>query len=322
MPDRCPTLDVVIVNWNGGRRLLDSLESLAAAGREGFALGRVVVVDNASTDCSLSLVSGLDLPLVLLRNSRNLGFGAACNQGARGTEADYLLFLNPDTRLSSDSLSKPLLFMEGAAGAARTGVCGVQLVNERGEISRGCARFPKPSHFYAKIFGLDHLAPHPSRNLLMTDWDHRGSRGVDHVIGAFYLVRRSLFEALRGFDERFFVYLEDLDFSYRAHREGWRSYYLAEARVYHEGGGLSSRAMAARLFYSLRSRILYGYKHFGSLPATGLLLATLLVEPWTRISHALAHGRFSSIRETLEAYGMLLRSLPSVIATARDGERS
>ncbi len=96
----------------------------------------------------------------------------------------------------------------------------------------------------------------------MLDWDHRQNREVDHAMGSFFLVRNILFKKLQGFDERYFVYLEDLDFSLRAKQAGFVSYYFTDAAAYHKGGGTSEQIKARRLFYSLHSRILYWYKHF------------------------------------------------------------
>ena len=99
------------------------------------------------------------------------------------------------------------------------------------------------------MLGLSRLSPH-FPGLFMRDWAHGDSRPVDHVMGAFTLMRRSLFDSLLGFDERFFMYLEDLDFSLRAGRAGWRSFYLAEARVYHKSGGTSEQIKGRRAVLS------------------------------------------------------------------------
>jgi GT2 family glycosyltransferase len=136
------------------------------------------------------------------------------------------------------------------------------------------------------------------------------------VIGAFFLVRKSVFEELGGFDERFFVYLEDLDFSYRAAKAGWGSYFLSSVRIFHHGGGTSHQIKARRLFYSLRSRLLYGFKHFSIPGGAGSGLVCLLIEPFVRSFHALLRGSTSTIIETLQAYGMLYRSLPRVLRQA------
>ena len=147
----------------------------------------------------------------------------------------------------------------------------------------------------------------------MSEWDHATNRDVDQVIGAFFLIRRTVFEALNGFDERFFVYFEEVDVSYRARQAGWRSVYLATARAFHAGGGTSQQVKAARLFYSLRSRLLYGFKHFSRLRAWALVGVTLLVEPISRLVFSAIRGGREDVLNTLRAYGMLWRALPSIL---------
>jgi len=151
----------------------------------------------------------------------------------------------------------------------------------------------------------------------MAEWDHGQTRYVDHVIGAFYLVRRETFNALGGFDERFFVYLEDLDFSLRARQAGWFSVYLVDARAFHAGGGTSRQVKASRLFYSLRSRLLYAFKHFNALAATAVLIATLVMEPLSRSALALARRSRPALNETWAAYGMLWRWVPHWVLRGR-----
>lgn len=307
-------VDIVIVNWNTGPLLRECLESIVIDER-GFTLDRVIVVDNASSDRSLDGLNNIGLPLVLIRNSENRGFAVACNQGAQDSRADYLLFLNPDTRLFANSLSVPLAFLEAPQNKT-IGICGIQLLDDSGNVSRSCARFPTPGRLYAWMLGLDRIFPHFFRGHLMQEWRHDTSMDVDQVIGAFFMVRRRLFDHLGGFDERFFVYQEEVDFSLRAHRLGWRSYYLAEAKAYHKGGASSGQVKAKRLFYSLRSRILYAYKHFGRIQATVVLLGTLMLEPFARISQNLLSSSFRSAGETLTAYSMLYKELPALISRA------
>ena len=308
-------LDIVIVNWNAGTLLQDCLHSIEGTTQTGFKIGQVVIVDNGSTDGSLDELASTALPLNIIRNTENKGFAAACNQGVQRSHADYLLFLNPDTRLFPDSLSLPLAFMEATQNQS-IGICGIQLLDDDGEVSRSCARFPTPSLLYGWMLGLDKLLPRFFPSHLMQEWGHDTSRDVDQVIGAFFMVRGRLFDELNGFDERFFVYQEEVDFSLRARQLGWRSHYLAGAKAYHKGGGSSGQVKARRLFYSLRSRILYGYKHFSRIQATAVLLGTLLLEPFTRVTLSLLHNAFKSTGETLSAYLMLYRHLPALIARA------
>jgi len=308
-----PALDIAIVNWNGGNQLRECLESIVKTVKEGFTLNHVIVVDNNSEDDSLERLPEKSLSLQIIKNTSNMGFAKACNQAARICTADYILFLNPDTRLFKDSLRIPIRFME-LPDSDSIGICGIQLIQDDGQVSRSSARYPSPGMFVSKMLGLDVIWPERFPSHFMAEWDHLESRFVDHVIGAFYLVRKKAFEDLGGFDERFFVYLEDLDFSCRANRAGWKTFYLSDAKAFHEGGGSSSQDKGLRIFYSLRSRILYGYKHFSSFDATMLLVVSLLFEPLARIFFSLAQGHREAFFETLNAYHKLWSTLPEWIA--------
>ena len=305
------TLDIVIVNWNSGIQLRRCLESIAAAERRGLEIRRVAIVDNASSDHSADALDDLPLPLHCIRNPTNRGFAAACNQAAHGSPAAYLLFLNPDTVLATDSLVVPLAFMEQPANRA-VGIVGVQLCEANGRVAHSCARFLTPGMMLRGMLGVDRLLASWLPSHFMTDWDHRDTRAVDHVTGAFFLVRGEVFDALDGFDERFFVYLEDLDFSLRARRAGWYTYYLATTSAYHRGGGTSEHIKSRRLYYALRSRVLYAYKHFRWPTATALTLATAALEFGTRLVRAMARRSFTEARDTVHAYTLLWRALPTI----------
>lgn len=291
----------IIVNWNAGNQLKHCVDSLT-----GTIAQQIIVVDNASTDGSDCAIA--HFPNVsLIRAHENLGFGKACNLGAQHANSEYLLFLNPDAAVFPGTLDKALAFMQDSANAD-VGICGVQLVDESGHVSRSCARFPTPSGFFVHAFGLNRVFP--SLGHFMAEWPHDTTQEVDQVIGAFFMVRRQLFDLLGGFDERFFVYFEEVDFTYRARQAGWRSVYLADVKAFHAGGGTTNQVKARRLFYSLRSRLLYAFKHFSLGGAWLVLLATLLLEPASRTGHALLRRSWPAVKETWAAYGMLWRWLP------------
>jgi N-acetylglucosaminyl-diphospho-decaprenol L-rhamnosyltransferase len=276
----------------------------------------VVVVDNASSDGSADNLQFSDLPLSVVRNSENRGFAAACNQGARHSTADYLIFLNPDVRLHEDSLQVPVQFM-GEASNGKVGICGIQLVDESGSVSSTCSSFPTSASMLWQMLGLDRMLPGIFRGHFLEHARHRVSGGVDHVMGAFLWIRRSVFEALGGFDERFFVYWEDVDISYRASLLGWASYYLAEAQAFHKGRGCSEQVKDVRLFYSLRSRILYAWKHFSRRGASLVSLGTVLVEPFSRLAVACFAGSAREMKDTLRGFAMLWRALPEMVMKGR-----
>ncbi len=311
-------IDVVIVNWNSGDLLRTCLRSLGVAAREAAIDVRVYVVDNASRDWSADHLP-LDCPLTIIKNSDNKGFGRACNQGAAAGDAALLLFLNPDTEVRANALTQPCQFLRDPAHAHHA-VCGIQLRDEGGAISRSCARFPKVRHLLCTSLGLAQALPRFPLGIAMTDWDHSTSQDVDHVIGAFYLIRRDVFNRLGGFDERYFVYLEDLDLSLRVTQAGYRLHYLAAAEASHIGGGSSRQVKARRLFYSIDSRLVYIKQHFSGLTYAAFWPVVFGLEPLMRLIGALAKFNFTAAQEVLAAYRLLwakhLRLAPAVAAAA------
>lgn len=302
-------IDIVIVNWNAGLQLKECLESIITHNKG--EVSRIVVVDNGSTDASADELESLPNVEVICAG-QNLGFGAACNIGAKAGDSPYVLFLNPDTRLELGSISVPLEFMERPENV-QVGVCGIQMVDKDGAVSRSCARYPTFNRLVSSVLGLDKWPGLKGSGVHMLDWDHLSSGGVDHVIGAFYLIRRDVFDHVGGFDERFFVYLEDVDLSKNVRDAGWNSWYLTEAQAFHVGGGTSQQVKAHRLFYSLRSRIMYAFKHFSRLQALLLLLVTSLLEPFTRSIWCIIRRDFPSIKHTWTAYCLLWRDMGRIL---------
>ena len=302
-------LSVVVVNWNGGELLARCIASIDQALPPALrARVEVVVVDNGSTDGSTDRLS-LHPTDTLLRSDRNLGFGAACNRGAAAARGEYLLLLNPDCELRPGSVERCIAELQRPD--MPVGLCGIALEDEHGAIARSCHRFPRFADLAATAIGLHALRPgvFDSR---MTGWDHRSDRTVDHVIGAFWLLRLSTFRSLGGFDERFFVYLEDLDFSLRAQRAGWLTRFVAAPASYHLGGGVSRQIMARRLFYATRSRILYAYKHLPRWQAHLHAAITLTVEPLSRSLQALLRRSRQDLASTWRGFAMLYRDLPNL----------
>jgi len=315
---RLPSLDIIIVNWNSSAYLRDCLTSIPGALSEDFRLSQVIVVDNASTDGVHEWIKrvDLDLPLVVVSNDSNLGFAKACNIGAVLSTADYVLFLNPDTRLLSESLKVPILYMEDAS-SIDIGIVSIRNIGSDGKIKPSCARFPKASHFFAKMLGLDVLFPFLGTSSLMTEWTYDEDRDVDQVIGAFFLIRRCLFEELNGFDERFFVYFEEVDLSLRAIRLGWKSRFLSGASIFHKGGGSSDTARPQRLFYSLRSRLIYCATHFSSISYVAVVVGTVTIEFISRMLFSMITLSRHRVSEALGGYLKIWLDLPAIISVGQ-----
>ena len=302
--DHIPSVDIVIVDYDAWNLVRDCLISIATNLSTRVRVDRVVVVENGTTRPEGEWWQCLHLPLHFIQNETNRGFAAACNQGAAGTSADFLLFLNPDTRLEKDSLEAPVCFLQKPENE-HVGIVGIQLVDENGRVSRSCSRFPCVPQFANSAFGLSRVSRQHFPGGFMLEWDHLSTREVDLVIGAFFFVRSSLFGHLNGFDERFFVYFEDDDFAMRARTIGYRTCYLSDARCFHRGQGTTDKIKAERLFYSLRSRLQFGSKHFGIGQRIILVFVTLVVEPHSRLAIALARRSLKDVVETLRAYRLL-----------------
>jgi N-acetylglucosaminyl-diphospho-decaprenol L-rhamnosyltransferase len=309
---KLPTLSIIIVNWNAGEQLRDCIASISRSKKSSLVLTEVIIVDNGSDDGSLNGIELFDLPFKIILNKDNLGFGAACNQGAAEASSEYFLFLNPDTRLFENSLSAPISVMEKPENKD-VGIVGIQLIDDDGNIARSCSRFPSLKAFIAQSFGVNRLPKLRHLTQSMDEWAHDMTIDVDQVIGAFFLIRQSLFKSLDGFDQRFFVYFEEVDLSYRSYQAGYRSVYLSDTQAFHAGCGTSDQVKARRLFYSLRSRIFYGFKHFTAFHAWSLLLVTLIFEPFTRVFFSLMKGRWREVLHTLHGYMMLINDLRAIL---------
>jgi len=296
-------IDVVIVNWNSGDMLSNCVSSILNGNSD--SIGKIIIVDNGSEDGSENLQIESN-QVLLIKNPSNYGFAKSCNIGARHGKGEYVLFLNPDTVLEPDTLKRTINYMEKDSNEM-VGISGIQLCYEDGNVARHSSRFPSPFSFFMRSSGLHKIFL--SLDHVLTEWNHLDTREVPHVIGAYFFVRKQLYNSLNGFDERFFVYLEDLDFSLRAHRLGFKTHFISTIKSVHIAGGTSRQIKAKRLFYSLRSRIIYSYKHFNFLSATLILLSVLLIEPISRTLLSIKNLSFISIKNLIKSYILLFKWL-------------
>ena len=295
------------MNWNAGPQLAEAITSIVL--HHGHLVDTVIIVDNASTDDSLVQIEAMHhFPFLLkiIRNHANCGFAKACNQGAQLCISDYLLFLNPDAALYTDTLPKVLSFMQDSTNS-QIGICGVQLLDKTGQPGTAAARFPTHGVLVGKITGLSLLIPQWIPRHLMHPSELIGNCSVDQIIGAFFLIRNHVFKQCSGFDERFFVYYEEVDLAIRAKSLGYSSFYLASVNAFHAGGGTTHSVKALRLFYSLRSRIFYARKHYKKWEFWTLITLMLSIEFGLRITKEALKCSISALGETLSGYFMLAK---------------
>jgi N-acetylglucosaminyl-diphospho-decaprenol L-rhamnosyltransferase len=238
-------LDVVIVSYRCGpllRRCLQSVREHAPA--RGV---RVTVVDNASGDGTADVVRREFPEVKLIALDENVGFSAANNLVLRDSGAEYVLVLNPDTKLSAGTLETLLRLMDADS---RIGIAGCRLVQEDGTLDHAARRsFPTPAsalgHFLR--LGRSDRAPAP----LAAYRAPEVSQGpVDAVNGAFMLMRRAMLDEIGLFDEGYWMYMEDLDLCYRAAQAGWTTWYEPSVEAVHIKAGTSGHHRRLRLNYA------------------------------------------------------------------------
>jgi N-acetylglucosaminyl-diphospho-decaprenol L-rhamnosyltransferase len=175
----------------------------------------------------------------LIRASRNGGYGAGANLGARSSQRELLFICNPDLVTEPDAIERLAEALDAHLDAA---VAGPMLLETVGSVYPSGRTFPdlgeELGHGFVGLFWRDN--PWTRRYRLVGDEQHR-ARNADWVSGASFLVRRDAFEAVGGFDEAYFMYVEDVDLCWRLHRAGWAVLYEPSSRVVHEQGRSTSR---------------------------------------------------------------------------------
>ncbi len=264
------SVSIIIVTYNSLPLFRDCLDHLKAATVDLDC--EVVVVDNNSSDHSASAARHVFDGAEVLTNNRNLGFAPACNQGAAAASGEYLLFLNPDLLIDSDAIRrlKAAISSVDKAGAA-TG----RLRFPDGVFQPNCRHFPTVSNlFFSRGSVLSRLLRKTS---FYTLEDYGQIRRVPAVAGTMLMIRSELFRALGGFDERFFMYMEDTDLCYRADRAGYANYYVPEAGAVHlwAQGSKTGRVRRNRMHH--QSVWKYFRKHRAGALSTYLLPVILPV---------------------------------------------
>lgn len=232
-------VSIIIVSFNT-RELLESLliSIIENTKRVRF---EIIVVDNASTDDSARLAKELTKEVLgrVLKNTKNLGFAKANNQGIRRARGKYLLLLNSDTHLIEDSVSGMFDFLEKDKSV---GVAGCKLLNRDGSLQENGGFFPDIWRLFLWALLLDDL---PVLNRLNLYHPHKifyqGKKSVDWVTGAFFMIRRNVIEEVGLFSEKFFMYVEEIEYCWRVKKFGWRVIYNPLTSIVHIGGASSNR---------------------------------------------------------------------------------
>jgi N-acetylglucosaminyl-diphospho-decaprenol L-rhamnosyltransferase len=315
-------LSVIIVNYNVKYFLEQCLYSVekaigAIGGEAGAELGteagvgsggrlraksgarpaaEIIVVDNQSSDGSIAYLRPRFPRVQFIVNEENIGFSRANNQALKKAGGDYILFLNPDTVLPEDSLAICISFIKATPGA---GALGVRMVDGSGCFLKESRRgFPSPWVAFCKLAGLTALFPH-SRLLAKYHLgylpEHK-NHPAPILSGAFLFAGREVLDKTGGFDERFFMYAEDIDLSYRIGQAGYTNYYVADTTILHfKGESTRKDARYVKIFYKAMSQ--FRRKHFsGVLP--GLFNGGVEAAIWLRAGISAMGRSFRTNRDS------------------------
>ena len=262
-----PDISIVILTYNTCDLTIRCLESLDKTAW-GSLSKETIVVDNASSDKTPERVKKLFPHAYFIKNSNNFGFAKGNNVGIRKARGRYILLLNSDTEVSARAIPTMIAFMDSHQKA---GASTCKLVLSDGSIDPACHRgFPTPWNAFSYYTKLEKLFP---RTHVFGGY-HEGYKNmnipheVDAISGAFFMIRRETVQDVGVLDESFFMYAEDIDWSYRMKHEGWQIWFVPTATVLHrkkQSGRahlLKDRRLKSNEYFLISNRFFYT-KHYG-----------------------------------------------------------
>jgi GT2 family glycosyltransferase len=261
------TLSIIIVSFNTKKLTLECLESIAMHTKK--VDYEVIVVDNNSTDASVSELKKLrsTMPLSIIENKENKGFGSANNRGIKNAKGKYILLLNSDTLLTSDVLSEMVSVMDQNP---KVGVSSCALRNADGSMQGTGGFFPTLPKVFSWMFFLEDIPyldqiikpfhPAHGQSFFFDGMSQFSTtREQDWVTGAFMLIRHEVLDQVGVFDEDYFMYTEEVDLCFRIKKAGWKVYYVADKSIVHLGSASSTKEFP--LIQEYKSMKIFYKKH-------------------------------------------------------------
>ena len=262
------------------------------------------VIDNGSTDETPSALPAAFPQIHFQRMKRNVGFARGVNIATLEAKGEFFLLLNSDARLAPDALRLAVEWMRGNPGC---GVAGAQLLHPDGRKQNSIANFPSLATELLNKFLLRALWP---KRFPGKEQEYSAPVPVESVIGAFFLVRRKVWEKLGGMDERFFFFLEETDFCLRAREAGFATVHLPQVRVWHGQGQTAKQDLPAARIEYWRSRYAYFAKHRTAAVRIalrcGLLLRLVVDSAFSGALTAITFGQSRRWREKFAVQRALL----------------
>ncbi len=281
-------LSVIIVSYNTAALTLQCIEGLALALMASLLKWEIIVVDNASTDNSVTIIQQYanehGIPVKIIANPQNAGFGVANNLGATQAQGEYMLLLNSDTIINNLHFDDLMQFMGSHPDA---GVVSIKLLLPDGTMDMACHRgFPTLWRSFCYMSGLERISQTVPVLNMMTGGYHLNHlplnevHEIDTPSGAFFLMRKIVFDSVGGFDEQFFMYGEDIDLALRIKHAGYKNWFYPKQSITHikgQSGKNQSGASAAKSDINIqfyRAMGIFFDKHYG--PQYPMFVTTLV----------------------------------------------
>jgi GT2 family glycosyltransferase len=254
-------LSIIIVNYNTRKFLNECLLSIYNTIKKHQY--EIIVVDNASSDDSVTFLKKQHPKAALIANNYNVGYAIANNQGIKIAQGRFILLLNPDTILYKSSIDK---MVDHLKRFSDIGIVGPKVINPGNTLQwDSCGAFLTPSILLFKELGLEAIFPysHLFGNRLLFYWDRNSSRVVDWVSGVCMLIRKKILHDTGLLDEQFFAYMEDMDLCRRATKTNWKVVFISNVEIFHNLSRSWRQHTAEQLLMSFDSEKRYLEKHHG-----------------------------------------------------------
>lgn len=251
-------ITIIIVTYNSQTHIKNCLENLKSSLREINA--EVIIVDNNSTDKTLSFIKDDSDSAIVIENKENSGFAKACNIGADKATGEFLLFLNPDVQLKKDAIANLLECMNKFG---KVGAVSARMENEDGSFQPTCRNFPTMENIVFSRRSVFSSFFKPGSTYTLGDYSE--TTEVPAVAGTALMIRKETFDEIGQFDNLFFLYMEDTDLSFRLNKSGYKNYFCPSAKGIHLWGEGSSSGNIMRIWHHHISMSNYFMKHSESI---------------------------------------------------------
>lgn len=247
-------LSIIVLSFNTKTLTVKCIKSLANQYKKFLDADEIEIIltDNASADGTVDEIERLKISnLKIVQNQENYGFSKGNNEGAKNANGKYILFLNTDTEVRDSGFLGMTKFL---SENPKVGILGGKLLNPDGSTQPSSGKFYTMSNLILMLLGLERfgLLRESPRNVKRVDW----------ISGACFMIRKDLFKRLSGFDENFFMYIEDMELCFRAKNKGLATYFYPDVKVFHKELGSSNREFAVNQIYR---GLLYFYRKHKSL---------------------------------------------------------